>query len=125
MKLLGMFVHEEDKEAVALDLTDGKFQFTMLPSESGLSRKDMTTFLLILDEERIDEALAIFEENCEEQVVGAPGTIVEGVELDEQHRVNDGTDPVTVEVGGATGFVVPVERFVKIDSDGIIKDDES
>lgn len=116
MKLLGVFVHDEDKEAVAVDLSDEHFQFTMIPSVSGLSRKDMVTFLLVLDEEQIEEAKAIFEEHCEEREVGAPGSVVEGVELADQHRVADGTDPISIETGGATGFVVEVDDFFKIDS---------
>lgn len=114
--MLGMFVHSEDKEGVAVQLTNQHIQFTMLPSISGLSREDMMTFLIIAEEDEIESIINVFKENCQEREVGAPNSIVEGVELEDQHRVNDGTDPVTINVGGATGFVVTLDDFIKIET---------
>ncbi|MFB6347371.1 MAG: cyclic-di-AMP receptor [bacterium] len=114
MKLLGMFVHEEDHEPVAHSLSEEKVQFTMISSISGLSRKELRTFLIILEEDRIDAVVEVFREHCSEREVGAPGSMVEGLELEEFEKVKTGSDPVTIQTGGATGFVLTVDQFLKI-----------
>lgn len=109
-----MFVHEEDHESVAHSLTEEKVQFTMIPSISGLLQKELTTFLMILEESRIDSVVDLFEEHCSEREVGAAGSVVEGLELEEFEKAKTGSEPVTIQTGGATGFVLTVDQFIKI-----------
>ena len=106
MKLIIAVVQDKDSTKLLSDLVDNNFRATKLATTGGFLKSGNTTFLIGTEELRVNKALEIIKKNCEsrEQLV-APVTPMGG-----------NTDsyvpyPVEVEVGGATVFVMPVDKF--------------
>ncbi len=106
MKLIIAVVQDKDSTKLLGDLVDNNFRATKLATTGGFLKSGNTTFLIGTEELRVNKALEIIKKNCEsrEQLV-APVTPMGG-----------NTDsyvpyPVEVEVGGATVFVMPVDKF--------------
>lgn len=113
MKFLVVFIHEEDAEPTAKILLGEGFRFTVLESTSGLLRAQTRTFLIGLEEERVEACLDAFRGVCRERRVGAPLSLLAGVEI-EPGEFNPRHDPVTVRVGGAVGFLLEVGAEFRI-----------
>jgi uncharacterized protein YaaQ len=110
MKLLVAFVHPEDVQKPAAEFVERHIHFTILDSTSGLLREPTKTLLIGIPEERLEECLEVLRRTCNERQVGAPATILSGLEVrpgefDIRHR------PITVRVGGAVGFVLDVDQI--------------
>lgn len=106
MKLIMAVVQDKDSNRLAHALSEMNFRSTKLASTGGFLRSGNTTFLIGAEDYRIEKAIQVIKENCEsrEQLM-SPGTPMGG---------NADTyvpHPVEVEVGGATVFVLPVDRF--------------
>lgn len=106
MKLIIAVVQDKDSTKLLGDLVDNNFRATKLATTGGFLKSGNTTFLIGTEELRVNNALEIIKKNCKsrEQLV-APVTPMGG-----------NTDsyvpyPVEVEVGGATVFVMPVDKF--------------
>ena len=106
MKLIIAVVQDKDSTKLLSDLVDNNFRATKLASTGGFLKSGNTTFLIGTEELRVNKALEIIKNNCKarEQLV-APITPMGG-----------NTDsyvpyPIEVEVGGATVFVMPVNKF--------------
>ncbi len=106
MKLIIAVVQDKDSTKLLGDLVDNNFRATKLATTGGFLKSGNTTFLIGTEELRVNRALEIIKNNCQsrEQLV-APVTPMGG-----------NTDsyvpyPVEVEVGGATVFVMPVNKF--------------
>ena len=69
-------------------------------------RSGNTTFLIGIEDERIDEVLEIIKQSCQsrEQFVSSP------IHLDMNLEVTN-TYPLKVDVGGAIVFVLPIDSF--------------
>ena len=106
MKLIIAVVQDKDSTKLLSDLVDNNFRATKLASTGGFLKSGNTTFLIGTEELRVNKALEIIKNNCKarEQLV-APITPMGG-----------NTDsyvpyPIEVEVGGATVFVMQVNKF--------------
>lgn len=64
MKLLIAIVQDEDAHMLMDDLSENGFRMTKLASTGGFLKAGNTTLLLGIDEDRVDEALRIIEEDC-------------------------------------------------------------
>ena len=111
MKLLVIFVHEEDVPATAEELRNQRLQFTMLHSTSGFLGDDSRTFLLGLEDEQVDTCKEVFTRHCRARQVGAPGSFLAG-QVIAKGEYMEKLHPVMVEIGGATGFMIDVERVI-------------
>ena len=80
-----------------------------LPGGGGFLREGNSTILIGTDEDKVDAALAVIQKTCRirEQLVSPLPPVVEPVDSYISY-------PVKVQVGGATVFVLDVERLVKI-----------
>jgi uncharacterized protein YaaQ len=109
MKLVVAVVHNEDAGALVDALLDKEFRATRLHSSGGFLKQSNATILLGVEEAEVDEVMAIVRESCTSrtQVVNPMPPIMEPGEFFMPY-------PLEVEVGGATVFVVPVERFEKL-----------
>ena len=109
MKLVVAVVHNEDASALVDALLDKEFRATRLHSSGGFLKQSNATILLGVDESEVDEVISIVRENCTSrtQTVNPMPPIMEPGEFFMPY-------PLEVEVGGATVFVVPVERFEKL-----------
>lgn len=111
MKLLVIITPKENTKKLKAELVAGNFSLTKLISEGGFLEKKNTTFLVGVEDEKVDKALEIIKNNCEqkEKVISAPAYMTHGMES----GLNVG-GATQVKVGGATVFIVNVERMVKI-----------
>jgi uncharacterized protein YaaQ len=109
VKLVVAIVHNEDARALVDALLEHEFRSTRLHSSGGFLRQSNATIMLGVEDARVDEVLALVRDTCtaRTQVVNPMPPIMEPGEFFLPY-------PLEVEVGGATVFVLPVERFERI-----------
>ncbi len=107
MKLIIAIIQDEDAGEVISHLNEAKFQVTRLKTKGGFLRAGNTTIFTGVEAEKVDEALKIIEENSKARTQHAT--------LPSQVGAMHGflLAPIEVKVGGATVFVLDVEKFVK------------
>lgn len=108
MKLVFAIVHDEDGHKVMDELNKNGFSVTKLCSTGGFLKAGNTTLLAGVEEDKVDTVIKIIESKSKsrKQVLNssmAPNGLG-GVFM---------PYPVEVTVGGATVFVIDVERFHK------------
>lgn len=64
MKMIVGIIRDEDGEAVLQALVDKGFRVTRIASTGGFLRRGMTTLIVGVDDEQVDDALATVGENC-------------------------------------------------------------
>lgn len=106
MKLVMAIVNKDDSGVVSSALTKKGFSVTKLATTGGFLMSGNTTFLLGVDESRVDEVISIIEKHSKKRSQMVPSTTY-------------GTSayssfPMEVTVGGATVFVMDVERYEKL-----------
>ena len=107
MKLILAIVSNDDSANVSSHLTRESFSATRLATTGGFLMAGNTTLLRGCEDERVDEAIHIIAENSRRRSRMVPST----------SSFNSGMYagmPVKVTVGGATVFVLDVERFEKL-----------
>lgn len=108
MRLLITIVQDADVQRLLEVLTDNRFSVTRLASTGGFLRQGNTTLLMGVEDERLEKALEIIRETCEKR---EKTTAPQGSPFGRGGMLPRGTKVV---VGGATVFMVDVERFEKI-----------
>lgn len=107
MKLVIAIVHNDDSSTVATGLTRDGFQVTKLATTGGFLLAGNTTFLIGVDEDRVDQVIDNIARHSRRRSQTVPTS--------ETYKGSNGKNvPVEVSVGGATVFVVDVERFEKL-----------
>ncbi|WP_207941649.1 hypothetical protein DOK78_002846 [Enterococcus sp. DIV2402] len=106
MKLIMAIVQDKDSNRLANEFIDANIRATKLSSTGGFLKAGNSTFIIGIEDERVDEALELIKKTCQsrKQYVSTPMSL--DVSLDGQVPY-----PVEVEVGGSTVFVLPVEGF--------------
>jgi len=94
MKLIVAVVHRDDAQALTRALAENGFQATRLASWGGFLHQENATFLIGVEDDRLDEVKALIVEKAEARRVPH-----EGGEL---------------EIGGAVLFVLDVVEFLKL-----------
>jgi uncharacterized protein YaaQ len=109
VKLIVAIVHNEDARPLVDALLEREYRSTRLHSSGGFLRQSNATIVLGVEDERVDEVMGIIRETCTSrtQVVNPMPPIMEPGEFFLPY-------PLEVEVGGATVFVLPVDRFERI-----------
>ncbi len=109
MKLIVAVVHNEDAGALVDALLEKDYRATRLHSSGGFLKQSNATILVGVEEAQIEEVLAITRTTCtaRTQIVNPMPPIMEPGEFFMPY-------PLEVEVGGATVFVLPVERFERL-----------
>jgi uncharacterized protein YaaQ len=109
VKLIVAIVHNEDAGALVDALLDREFRATRLHSSGGFLKQSNATIIVGVDEPQVEEVLGIVRETCTSrtQIVNPMPPIMEPGEFFMPY-------PLEVEVGGATVFVLPVERFERL-----------
>jgi uncharacterized protein YaaQ len=109
MKMVVAIVHNEDAGVLVDALLEHEFRATRLHSSGGFLKQSNATVMLGVEDAEVDEVLAIVRENCHSrsQIVNPMPPIMEPGEFFMPY-------PLEVEVGGATVFVLPVERFERL-----------
>ncbi len=109
MKLVIAVVQDKDHRKVTEALLEQGYKFTIVASTGGLLREGNVTFLIGVEPEQVDQVIDVIgaHSKTREQLVNVFPPTIEPI----------GTcipSPVKVQVGGATVFVLDVERFEKL-----------
>lgn len=106
MKLIFAIVQDQDSNRLSDTLTKENFGATKLATTGGFLRSGNTTFLIGVEDERVETALDIIRENCKSREQMTTPSASLGVTVDTYVPY-----PIEVQVGGATVFVMPVDGF--------------
>ncbi|MGX7244912.1 cyclic-di-AMP receptor [Enterococcus quebecensis] len=106
MKIILAIVQDKDSNRLANEFIDANIRATKLSSTGGFLKAGNSTFIVGIDDDRVEEALELIKKTCQsrKQYVSTPVTL--DLTMDGQVPY-----PVEVEVGGATVFVLPVDGF--------------
>jgi len=112
MKLVIGIVWDDDAPALIEELTKREYRVTELASTGGFLRAGNTTLLIGTENEKVDELLDIIREMCKsrKQILPMPASVIGTSGIFAAAPAHS----VEVNVGGATIFVVDVERFEKV-----------
>lgn len=108
MKMVIAIVQDDDAIDLVETLTEKKFGVTKLATTGGFLKSGNTTLMIGVEDDKVDEVIDIVKGICEkrkEVVVSSPFS--GSSEMYMQY-------PVQVEVGGATVFVIDVDKFIRI-----------
>lgn len=109
MKLIIAIVQDDDAGDLINDITDAGFRVTKLATTGGFLKSGNTTLMIGVEEKNVDEVLKVIDDICKTRklIVTAPSPVAGSTGVYVPY-------PVEVEVGGATVFVVDVDKFIKI-----------
>lgn len=107
MKLIFAIINKEDSSEVSNALTKSKFSVTKLATTGGFLMSGNITLIIGVQEEKVSEVLDIIKEHSKQRKEIVPSTATYGIGVTTSF-------PLEVTVGGATVFVVDVERFEKV-----------
>ena len=109
MKLIYAIVRYDNEDEVINALTKKHYSVTKLATTGGFLEKGNTTLLIGTEAERVQEAIDTIKQECgKRQKITINMPYISGSAM-----INCATMPMTVEVGGATIFVIDVERYEK------------
>jgi uncharacterized protein YaaQ len=109
MKLVIAIVHDDDAGDLVSTLTEKGYGVTKLATTGGFLKSGNTTLLIGVEKEKLEEVIDIIKDVCKTRkgaisppspVLGATGVYV--------------PSPIEITIGGATVFVLDVDRFEKI-----------
>lgn len=104
MKLVIAIVNQEDTAQVTHSLNRAGYSSTRFASQGSFLLQDNTTFLIGVDEDRVEEAKRIVKSNVQRHQRPVGG-------LSPEHYGYPVEDAADVTVGGVTMFVLDVEQF--------------
>jgi len=109
VRLVVAIVHGEDAGALVDGLLERDHRATRLHSSGGFLKQSNATIIVGVEDDRVDEVLEVVRATCtaRTQVVNPMPPTMEPGEFFMPY-------PLEVEVGGATVFVLPVERFERL-----------
>ncbi len=109
MKLVVSIVNGDDEHDLTDALKKAGFQSTKISTTGGFLRAGNVTILIGVDDDKLNAVIGLIRDNCHRrtQYVNPLPPVMEPGEL---YMPN----PVEVEVGGATIFVMNVERAERV-----------
>ena len=108
MKLILAIVNDEDANKVLSELNKNGFSVTKLATTGGFLRAGNVTMIIGTEEEKVDSAIKIIAEKSHRRKQIATSPMPLGATSSYTPY------PIEIEVGGATVFVMDVERFEKV-----------
>lgn len=107
MKLVIAIVGNDDAPIVLNALTKEGFHVTKLSTTGGFLRAGNTTFLIGVEKEKVDKVIEVLREYSSKRTQVVPSTSAIDVGMYTSF-------PVEITVGGATVFVIDVEKHEKL-----------
>ncbi len=108
MKMITAIINHKDTNKVCQALTEKGFEHTRLATTGGFLRSGNTTLLMGVNDERLEEALSIINQNCKRRREPVPTVHGADVNVSVYSQF-----PTEVTVGGAIVFITEVTRFEK------------
>lgn len=108
MKLLIVIVQDQDSLSLINDLTEKDYRVTKLASTGGFLKSGNTTLLIGVEDEEVDDVLSIIESNCKTREIT---TSLLTVSMPGDTYI---PYPLEVRIGGATVFILDVEKHIKL-----------
>ena len=106
MKLIIAIISKDDRGDVTHELISAKYSVTKIPTTGGFLSAGNVTLLVGTEREKVDTAIEIIKKNSRMRKELVPVTAAECIGFVSL--------PVEVCVGGATIFVVDVDKFIKL-----------
>ena len=109
MKLVFAIVQHDDSHKIMQELNKGGFMVTKLSSSGGFLKTGNVTLMVGVEKEKVDKVIQIVQKTSKsrKEVISAGSFSGDMGGVFEPY-------PVEVTVGGATVFVVDVEKFEKL-----------
>ena len=107
MKLIMAIVSNDDSSKVQSALTKERYQVTRLATTGGFLMAGNTTFICGTEDDKVDHAIEIIAQHSKKRTQMVPSSASYWVGMYTSF-------PVEVQIGGATIFVMDVERFEKV-----------
>ena len=107
MKLILAIVSNDDASDVSSALTKENFYVTRLATTGGFLMSGNITLIIGTEDDKVDDVIRIIGEHAQKRTEIVPSTVMYGVGM-------SSSIPLEVTVGGATIFVLPVDRFEKV-----------
>ncbi len=109
MKLIIAVLQHEDEDAFVQSLEEANIRSTRIGSSGGFLRASNVTMMIAVTEEQVDVVLNLLKKHCKRRTRHLY-PLLPNLEARERFLGS-----IPVEVGGATVFILPVERMEKID----------
>lgn len=106
MKLIMAVVQDQDSNRLMSALVDHNFRSTKLATTGGFLKSGNTTFMIGVEDVRVNKCLEIIRDNCKSRDQLMAPISPMGGNADSYIPY-----PVEVSVGGATVFVLPIDQF--------------
>jgi uncharacterized protein YaaQ len=106
MKMIIAIVQDKDSNILSNEFIEANIRATKLSSTGGFLRSGNTTFLIGIEDERIEEVLSLIKKTSHTRGQFMTPQVNMDVSMDASAAY-----PVEVQVGGATVFVLPIEQF--------------
>jgi uncharacterized protein YaaQ len=110
MKLIAAIVQDVDSKAVLDALMAEGYRATKISTTGGFLVRGNSTILIGVQDDQVDAVFAILKQQCHAR----REFVSPVVPLGEAAAVRHWVQPLEVEVGGATVFVLHVERFEQL-----------
>lgn len=108
MKLIIAIVQDEDAPGLVEDLTEKEYRVTKLASTGGFLKSGNTTLLIGVEDDRVKEVLKIIEDTCKTREIT---TSLMTVTMPGDTYI---PYPLEVKIGGATIFILDVEKYIRV-----------
>ena len=108
MKMIVAVIHKDDSPEICQALRDHEYMFTKLSSKGGFTKQGNCTLLIGIEDEKVEAVLREIRSHCAAREVEIPLLSFGDA------QVYDVNPMRTVTAGGATIFVLDVDRLEKI-----------
>ncbi|MDU1414524.1 MAG: cyclic-di-AMP receptor [Clostridium sp.] len=109
MKLIIAIVQDDDAMDLIDILTENGLRVTKLATTGGFLKAGNTTLMIGVEAEKVDTVLGYIEEICKvrKQLISSPSPVAGSTGVYVPY-------PIEVNIGGATIFVVDVDKFLRV-----------
>lgn len=108
MKLIIIIVPKEDSKKLEETLVENKYQLTRFEGLGGYLKKKNFTFFIGVNNEKVEDVLKLIEKTCKKRK-----EVVTTSDLGEGLGETLITSGAKVQSGGATVFIIEVNKFFK------------
>ncbi len=109
MKLIMAVIQNEDEEVLVQAFEEHDIRATRIGSTGGFLRASNVTLMIAVDDSLVETVLELLKKHCKRRTRHLH-PLLPNLEARERFLGS-----IPVEIGGATVFVLPVERMEKID----------